>query len=229
MQQLISYAIGIFMGRYRLDKPGLHIAYPNPTKEEIAAYEYNGHTVEIDEDAIIPLMGSACDFADDAVTRFKDFLDVVWGEDTRIENINFLQECLDQDLEKFIVNGFWKTHCSMYKKKPIYWLFASPKGAFQVLVYMHRMNTFTVEMIRSNYLINHLKTLRSKIAIFEKSESSLSAQDSKMLDKLRKDLLECEQYDLVLKTVADNQISFDLDDGVTANYKLVEGVVAEIK
>ena len=229
MQQLISYAIGIFMGRYRLDKPGLHIAYPNPTKEEIAAYEYNGHTVEIDEDAIIPLMGSACDFADDAVTRFKDFLDVVWGEDTRIENINFLQECLDQDLEKFIVNGFWKTHCSMYKKKPIYWLFASPKGAFQVLVYMHRMNTFTVEMIRSNYLINHLKTLRSKIAIFEKSESSLSAQDSKMLDKLRIDLLECEQYDLVLKTVADNQISFDLDDGVTANYKLVEGVVAEIK
>lgn len=229
MQQLISYAMGVFMGRYRLDKPGLHIAHPNPTKEEIATYEYNGHTVEIDEDAIIPIMGSACDFADDAVTRFKDFLDVVWGEDTRIENINFLQECLDQDLEKFIVNGFWKTHCSMYKKKPIYWLFASPKGAFQVLVYMHRMNTFTVEMIRSNYLINHLKTLRSKIAIFEKSESSLSAQDSKMLDKLRKDLLECEQYDLVLKTVADNQIPFDLDDGVTANYKLFEGVVAEIK
>ena len=94
---------------------------------------------------------------------------------------------------------------------------------------MHRMNGFTVEKIRSNYLINHLKTLRSKIALLEKSESTLSAQDSKMLDKLRKDQTECEQYDLVLKTAADQQITFDLDDGVTANYKLFEGVVAEIK
>ena len=229
MQQLISYAMGIFMGRYRLDRPGLHIAHPNPTNEEIAPYTFNGQTVEIDDDAIVPLMGSACDFPDDAVTRFKNFLDIVWGEETRIENINFLQECLDQDLEKYIVTGFWKTQCSMYKKKPIYWLFASPKGAFQVLVYMHRMNPFTAEMIRSNYLINHLKSLRSKIALFEKNESSLGALDSKLLDKLRKDLTECEQYDMVLKTVADQQISFDLDDGVTANYKLFEGVVAEIK
>ena len=94
---------------------------------------------------------------------------------------------------------------------------------------MHRMNGFTLEKIRSNYLINHLKTLRSKIALLEKSESTLNAQDSKMLDKLRKDQTECEQYDLALKTVADQQIPFDLDDGVTANYKLFEGVVAEIK
>ncbi len=229
MQQIISYAMGIFMGRYRLDQPGLHIAHPNPTKEEIAPYSYNGHTVAIDEDAIIPLMGSDCDFSDDAVMRFKEFLDTVWGEETRIENINFLQECLDQDLEKYIVNGFWKSHCSMYKKKPIYWLFASPKGAFQVLVYMHRMNAFTVEKIRANYLMEHLKSLRHKIAALEKESSRLSTQEAKRLDKLRKDLLECEQYDLALKDVADRQITFDLDNGVTENYKLFKGVVAEIK
>ena len=49
----------------------------------------------------------------------------------------------------------------MYKKKPIYWLFASPKGAFQVLVYMHRMNAFTVEKIRANYLLEHIKNIRT--------------------------------------------------------------------
>lgn len=34
-KQLISYAVGCMLGRYRLDKPGLHIAHPNPTDEEI--------------------------------------------------------------------------------------------------------------------------------------------------------------------------------------------------
>ncbi|MEI7527009.1 MAG: hypothetical protein WCJ95_21855, partial [Mariniphaga sp.] len=142
---------------------------------------------------------------------------------------NFLQECLDQDVEKFMVKDFWKVHCKMYSKKPIYWLFSSPKGAFQVLAYMHRMNAFTVEKIRSKYLIDHLKSLRSKISLLEKIESSLSAMESRVLDKLRRDIMECEQYDMVLKTVADKQITFDLDDGVTENYKLFKGVVAEIK
>jgi len=30
------------LGRYRLDKPGLHIAHPNPTDEGIAPYEDKG-------------------------------------------------------------------------------------------------------------------------------------------------------------------------------------------
>jgi hypothetical protein len=229
MQQLVSYAIGCFMGRYRLNNPGLHIAHPNPVKEEITSYTYNGSNFEIDDDAIIPLMGSACAFPDDAVTRFKYFLDIIWGEKTRIENLNFLQECLDQDVEEFIVKDFWKVHCRMYSKKPIYWLFSSQKGAFQVLVYMHRMNAFTVDKIRSKYLMDHLRNIRSKISLMEKSESTLNTQDYKTLDKLRKSLQECEQYDMALKPIADKQIIFDLDDGVTENYKLFKGVVAEIK
>lgn len=43
MKQLISYAIGCMMGRYRLDQPGLWIAHPNPTDEEICTYHYNGN------------------------------------------------------------------------------------------------------------------------------------------------------------------------------------------
>lgn len=41
MKQFISYAVGCMMGRYRLDKKGLHIAHPNPTAEETASYIYN--------------------------------------------------------------------------------------------------------------------------------------------------------------------------------------------
>jgi hypothetical protein len=136
---------------------------------------------------------------------------------------------LDKDLEKFLVKDFYKYHCKMYKKKPIYWLFASPKGAFQVLVYMHRMNAFTVEKIRANYLLEHIKNINSEIMVLESNASNLNTQEAKRLDTLRVDLRECETYDMELKNVADQQISFELDDGVTVNYKKFETVVAKIK
>jgi hypothetical protein len=229
ISQFISYAIGLFMGRYRLDKPGLNIAHPNPSKEELASYTYNHGEVIIDQDAILPIMGKNCNFNDDIVKQFTQLLDTIWGHEQRTENINFIQECLDKDLEKFLVNDFWNYHCSMYKKTPIYWLFSSNKGAFQVLVYMHRINEFTVEKIRANYLLEHLKYLKSEIAQKEANARNLSTAEAKQLDKLRVDLIECEQYDLALKNVADQQIKFDLDDGVAKNYELFETVVAKIK
>jgi hypothetical protein len=229
MQQFLSYCVGLMMGRYRLDEPGLHIAHPEPTAEEVASYSYNGHTVEIDDDAILPLMGSACQFPDDVLHRVYGLLDVIWGEETRTANVNFLEECLGKSLEKYLVKDFFKDHCKRYKKKPIYWLFSSPKGAFQVLAYMHRMNAFTVEKIRSNYLLEHLRHLRQEEQMLASNEASLSSRDAKRLDQLRKDIAECEAYDLDLKDVADRQIAFDLDDGVTENHKLFGNVVAKIK
>lgn len=229
ISQFISYAIGLFMGRYRLDKPGLNIAYPNPTAEELESYAYNNSTISIDEDAILPLMGKNCNFPDDALQQINQLSDTIWGHETRIENSNFIQECLAKELEKFLVKDFYKYHCSMYKKKPIYWLFSSKTGAFQVLVYMHRMNAFTVEKIRANYMLEHLKNLRSEESMLKANTANLNTQEAKRLDQLGKDLVECEAYDMELKNVADQQIKFDIDDGVTANYALFESVLAKIK
>ena len=229
MQQFLSYCVGLMMGRYRLDVPGLHIAHPEPTVEEVASYRYNGHSVAIDDDAILPLMGSACQFPDDVLHRAYGLLDVIWGEDTRTANVNFLEECLGKSLEKYLVKDFFKDHCKRYKKKPIYWLFASKKGAFQVLVYMHRMNAFTVQKIRDRYLLDHLRQLRSEIERLEGLGVNASKAELKTLEKLRKDEVECREYELVLKDVADQQIAFHLDDGVTENHKLFGEVVAKIK
>lgn len=236
IQQLLSYAIGCFMGRYRLDKPGLHIAHPNPTEEEIRAYKIKSPlhnrnkevTFEIDEDGIIPMLGSYGRFSDDIVFRIKQFIQVVWGEETLTENINFIQQCLDQDLEDYLINDFWYYHCKVYQKKPIYWLFSSENGYFQVLVYMHRMNKFTAQKIRNNYLIKHLQYLRNEIAELEKRSSSLSKSDAKWLDELRSAEIECREYDKLMKDYADKQIEIDLDDGVKVNYAKFEGIVAEI-
>lgn len=229
IQQLISYAIGCMMGRYRLDKQGLQIAHPNPTEDEVCSYLFNGKTYKIDEDAIIPMMGSRCTFADDAMNRLKEFLSIVWSEEKLTENINFAEECLKKDIESYLVKDFWNNHCKMYSKRPIYWLFSSKKGAFQILVYMHRMNKFTVEKIRSNYLLKHIQNLDNQLQLLKNNSTSLSRQEMKRMEQLQNDILECRDYDLYMKDIADKQIEFDLDDGVVENYKLFESVVAKIK
>jgi len=229
IQQLISYSLGTFMGRYRLDKPGLQIAHPNPTDDEVASYQYNGKTFEIDDDAIIPLMGSNCGFSDDIVYRVKSFIELVWGEETLTENINFIEEAIGKDLEKYLINDMWKYHVKMYKKKPIYWLFSSPKGAFQVVVYMHRMNKFTVQKIRNHYLLPHINYLSREIEVLKNNETNLSNEESRRLTNLIKDELECKEYEKLVKDFADKQIEFDLDDGVTVNHKNFEGIVEKIK
>jgi hypothetical protein len=224
MQQFISYVLGLLMGRYRLDKLGLNIAHPDPTNEELASYPYNGHHFVIDEDAIIPLVGEDSPFAHNVVRRFKDVMVAVWGEDTLTENINFLNECLGMSYEKFLVEKFWDYHKKVYQKKPIYWLFSSSAGSFKVLVYMHRMDKFTVQKIRLNYLHKYTEYLGNEL---EKMKASSAA--NRTVDKLEKAIQDCREYDKILKPLADQQIVFDLDDGVTVNHAKFKPAVVPIK
>jgi type II restriction/modification system DNA methylase subunit YeeA len=187
-------------------------------------------TIFIDDDGIIPLMDSTCSFGDNALIRIKHLLEVQWGGDKQlIETINYLQAALGKELETYLVRDFWKDHCARYQKRPIYWLFASPKGAFQVITYMHRMNKYTVEKIRSNYLLVHIRNLENQYSTLKANELLLTRDDSKRMERIKADLLECRDYDLLLKDMADRQIDFDLDDGVVVNYAKFDGVVALIK
>ena len=94
---------------------------------------------------------------------------------------------------------------------------------------MHRMNRFTAEKLRDKYLLKHIQYLEQEIARMEGNMTALTKSDQKRLDQLRKDLQECNDYDLQLKDIATKQIEFDLDEGVTSNYELFKGVVAPIK
>lgn len=233
ISQFISYAIGVFLGRYRLDKPGLNIAHPNPSDEELENYKFNGQEIAIDDDGILPLMGEDCAFPDDILVRTKELIQAIWGEDSLTENINFIHDALGMDLHKWLVEKFWNFHTSMYKKKPIYWLFSSnvskpQNAAFKVLVYMHRMDKYTVQKIQRNYLYPHQEHIKREIENLTENESDLSKSEMKRLEQLRNWELECRDYNEVLKGLANQQIEFDLDDGVSVNYEKFAGAVAKI-
>ena len=229
VKQFISYAVGCMMGRYRLDKPGLHIAHPNPTEEEVCTYTYNGQDFTTDEDGIVPLMTRDCPFPDNASERFKQFLKVALGEDALTGNLNFVEAALGKDIESYFVKDFWKEHLARYQRRPIYWLFSSKKGAFQCIAYMHRMNPYTVEQIRNKYLLPHMEYLGDRITEMESRAAALTTKERKLLEKFRKDLDECREYHDRLHEVADRQIAFDLDDGVVVNYAKFGDVLRSIK
>ena len=228
MKQLISYAIGCFMGRYRLDKGGLHIAHPAPTEDEIAPYEYNGETFSIDSDGILPILPEDAPFTDNTRQRMIEFISQVFGQESQVENLNYIESTLGKSLGDYLIKDFWKNHKKMYQNRPIYWLFTSKKGAFQCITYMHRMDEYTLERIRQKYLLPYISHLESKVQALQARES-LSTVESRQLTKLKTTIDECREYHDRLHQYSQQNITFDLDDGVVKNYALFGDVVAKLK
>ena len=228
MKQLISYAVGCMMGRYSIDKPGLILANQGDGLEQ-----YNEQVpdsrFEPDDDGIIPLMSAQSDFADNATIRFKQWLVAAFGEETLVENLNFIEKCLGKSIDDYFVKDFWKDHKKMYQNRPIYWLFSSKKGAFQCLAYMHRMDAYTAERIRTKYLLPHIEWLMQKQSEMEANAANLNARERKELDNIGKQIEECREYHDRLHVIADEQIAFDLDDGVVVNYAKFGDTLAKIK
>ena len=234
IKQFISYAVGCMMGRYRLDRPDLAIAHPNPSADEYAPYivPQTGEQWWIDDDGIVPMMGEDAPCHDNAANRFTEFVRVALGNEFLTENMNFVRDALGKDVVDYFRSDFYTDHKKMYQNRPIYWMFSSnQKGkrtAFQCLVYMHRMNRFTPEHIRTNYLLPYIDHLASREAELS-TRSSLSAKENKLLKQLRSDLEECRDYQMRLHEFADRQIEIDLDDGVVKNYATFAPVLAKLK
>ena len=119
-------------------------------------------------------MSAQSDFADNATIRFKQWLVAAFGEKTLVENLNFIEKCLGKSIDDYFVKDFWKDHKRMYQNRPIYWLFSSKKGAFQCLTYMHRMDAYTAERIRTKYLLPHIEWLIQKQGEMEANAANLN-------------------------------------------------------
>lgn len=230
VKQLISYAVGCIVGRYSLDRKGLILANQGDGQKEYEALVPNSRFA-IDDDGIIPLMSVNNELTDHITLRFKTWLSIAFGEENFMDNLNFVEHALDKRLEDYFLRDFWKDHKNkkMYQNRPIYWLFSSKKGAFQCIAYMHRMNAYTAEKVRTQYLLPHIEWLMTRQAEMQANAANLSARERKELDNIGKQIDECREYHDRLHVVADQQIAFDLDDGVLVNYAKFGDVLAKLK
>ena len=261
MAAFISYAIGCMFGRYSLEVSGLVLADAGATVEDyyrIVAEKANtvasgqglvasggeenlatGHQplatkFHPDADNIIPVLDSEW-FEDDIVARFREFLKVTFGEASLRENLQFIEESLGKDLRKYLVSDFYKDHLQTYKKRPIYWLFQSPKKSFQALIYLHRYDRDTVNLLLNDYLRefqNKLQNRRQHLYEILASEST-SARDktaaTKEQAKIDKSLTELADWERdVILPLAQQRLEIDLDDGVKQNYPKFGPALAKI-
>lgn len=238
IKRLLSYAIGCMMGRYSLDKPGLIYAHSGNQGFDASQYK----TFRADDDGIIPITDMPW-FADDAANRFEQFIKTAWPEEHLEENLKFVAESLDQKkgettrecIRRYLATGFYKHHLSMYKKRPIYWLFSSGKQrAFQCLVYLHRYNAGTLSRMRTEYVVKLQGKINSRIDQLEDDiPAASSTSHRKKLEKERDTLIkqreELQEFDEKLRHYADQRIELDLDDGVKVNYGKFGDLLAEVK
>jgi Eco57I restriction-modification methylase len=232
MREFISYAVGCMFGRYSLDKPGLILANQGDTADDYRQQIPNP-TFAPDEDNVIPLLDGDW-FTDDISGRFKEFLKVTFSAEHYEENLTFLENALYPDnltgkkrktIRDYFLKEFYSHHVKLYKKRPIYWLFSSPKGSFNALIYMHRYRPDTVSVILNDYLREFRTKLESRLEHLKRIEASADASKSektkslKEVERLRKIIDELETWERdVLYPLATQQIEIDLDDGVKANY-----------
>jgi hypothetical protein len=224
--KLISFAVGCMFGRYSLDGPGLILSDQGSTLKEYFA-KIPTPSFAPDEDNVIPLVDGDW-FEDDVVGRFRHFLRVAFGEKRFEENLNFAIESLGvANLREYFItragkSKFYDDHVQRYKKRPIYWLFSSPKGSFNALIYLHRYTPSTASTVLT-YLREYVTKLESSLQQAER------AGNAKEADRLRKILVELNEYEHdTLYPKASENVVIDLDDGVKVNYPKLGGALRKI-
>lgn len=239
IKRLVSYAIGCMIGRYSLDRPGLIYAHSGNEGFDPSQYQ----TFRTDDDGIIPLLETDWGIRDDGANRFVEFIGVAWPKEHLEENLKFVAESLDpasneqprETIRRYLATGFYKHHLSMYKRRPIYWLFSSGKQrAFQCLVYLHRYNEGTLARMRMEYVIPIQGRIAARIDQLEADKAKATSTShrnrlQKEQDRLKQQQAELAIFEEKLKHFADQKIGLDLDDGVKVNYGKFGDLLAESK
>ena len=244
-RELISWAIGVTMGRYSVDLPGLVLADQASSLDDFRA-RFAEPRLQPDDDGIIPVTGGS--FDDDASRRVKAVLRVVFGAADLGDNVEFLTRCLavkpvsataefvppvipadpEQALEDYMAKSFAADHQKDFSGRPVYWSLESPKGTFRALIYLHRYTPDTVGQVLTKYAAPFVDRLKAESEAIGRERDAVMGDDRKAdrerarIDKKRSEIdaqvAEVQSFiDSVLQPLAQRRIHLDLDDGVRIN------------
>ena len=229
IKSLVSYLVGVVMGRYSLDVEGLAYAGGDWDSSKYVTYQP-------DDDGIVPIyMGLGME--DGLTARIIDLIKRIYGENSYRENIDFIAEALgkksnessEETLNRYLNDGFYANHLKIYQKRPIYWLFSSGKhSGFKCLIYMHRYDADTLARINGKYFLPESTRLKNELEELQQRINRAEGRERTRLEKERQKLSaaynEALEYGQILDHMANRYIEIDLDDGVKVNYAKFQGV-----
>ena len=243
IKSFLSYAVGCIFGRYSLDCEGL---------------VYSGDCWKADKycsfipvkDNIVILNGNES-YENDIISRLEEFLSVLCGKKYLENNLNFIAEAISENyfepadethednisardiIRNYFLKSFFKDHCKLYQKRPVYWLFDSgKKQGIKCLVYIHRYNYEVIETMLKDYiqpmqhkysdLINDCQIQLQKLRCVEKQKMK------KTLKNITETADELESYKKNMMQINASKININLNDGIKHNYALFQTVLAKI-
>lgn len=229
VKSFISYLVGVVMGRYSIDVPGLAYAGGNWDSSKYSSYQP-------DDDGIVPIYVGV-GMEDGLTARIAELVKMIYGEESFRENMDFIAEALGkannessiETLNRYLNDGFYADHLKIYQKRPIYWLFSSGKQkGFKCLVYMHRYNKDTLARINAKYYLPESTRQKIELEDIEERIKGAEGKERIRLEKTRTKLFdrynETIEYGQILDHMANQYIDIDLDDGVKVNYAKFQGV-----
>ena len=229
IKSLISYLVGLIMGRYSLDVEGLAYAGGDWDASRYRSYHP-------DDDGIVPIY-AGLGMEDGLTARVIRLIKRIYGEDSYRQNIDLIAEALgkkssessEETLNRYLNEGFYADHLKDYQKRPIYWLFSSGKhSGFKCLIYMHRYTADTLARINGKYFLPESTRLKNELDELLLRISRAEGRDRVRLEKERQKLAaaynEALEYGQVLDHMANKYIAIDLDDGIKVNYAKFQGV-----
>lgn len=229
IKSLISYLVGIIMGRFSLDVDGLAYAGGNWDSSKYRTYQP-------DDDGIVPIY-TTLGMEDSLTSRVIELIKLIYGADFYRQNIDFIAEALcknnnessEETLNRYLNEGFYADHLKIYQKRPIYWMFSSGKySGFKCLIYMHRYTEDTLALINGKYFLPESTRLKNDMDDLNNRINRAEGRDKIRLEKERQKLAasynEAIEYGQVLDHMANKYIAIDLDDGVKVNYAKFQGV-----
>ena len=240
IKSLLSYAVGCMMGRYSLDEDGLILADQGATESDYLA-RIPDPTYPCDDDGIVPVTDDDYFGDDDIVAHAVAFVKAAYGDETLEQNLRYIADALGGEgkparevIRSYFLKDFFKDHCQIYKKRPIYWMFDSgKKNGFKCLIYMHRYTPDMIARIRTEYIHPQQQRYRSQIEFCESQLESASGSQRmalpKRVKKLQDQLKEASDYEQEVAHYAEQMIAIDLDDGVKVNYAKFGDLLAKIK
>lgn len=210
----ISYAFGTVLGRFEIGKRG-GLGCGDFHEASAAAIRKL-----IDPDGIMPCeAGHPEDIAARTVACLELMLEVAEARQairTATGSAGDPVEALRGWLDRFTGapdKSFWKYHHQLYRKRPVYWPFQSPKRRFTIWLFHERLTQDTLFVIR-RIVDDRLNLLERQIADLRKSAAGGDRRAGKELDNQLEFSDDLREFSERLKEVISRGYTPHIDDGV---------------
>lgn len=214
-QRWISYSAGTVLGRYDIGEPGALGCGTFSTETAAAIRKL------IDPDGI---MTSDPNHPQDIVKSVLACLELMLGRDaahTAIHTATGDNGEIKDVLRAWIDRQFWKYHCPLYRKRPIYWPLQSPKKKFTVWVFHDRFSKDTLFRVKDQFVQVKINWLNGRIHDLKPKTLSGDTRERRAAEKeisqLSDQLDDVQEFSERLKRISQRGYTPHIDDGVLLN------------